>query len=171
MPEKLNLSPNGLDILKDLEKFRSKTYPDAGGKPTIGYGHLIKSNERFLRAITEDEGVALLKGDLKTAENYINATMAGKGSLNGGYRLTQHQYDALVLLVFNIGVTAFRSSTLLIYLQDGDMDEAAAQFLVWNKITVNGRKQVCQGLVARRGIERLVFIRDRKTSKNNSTTS
>lgn len=171
MPEKLYISPNGLAILKDIEKFRANVYLDAAIKPTIGYGHKIKSTERFFRPITPAEGEALLKGDLETAENYINATMAGKGSLNGGYRLNQYQYDALVLLVFNIGVTAFRSSTLLIYLQNGDMDEAAEQFLVWNKITVNGKKQVSKGLVARRGIERVLFIRDRKTSKNDSTTS
>lgn len=171
MPERLNLSPNGLAILKDIEKFRSKPYRDAAGKLTIGYGHKIKATERFLHPITPAEGEALLKADLETAETYINATMAGKGSLNGGYRLTQCQYDALVLLVFNIGVTAFRSSTLLVYLQNGDMDKAAEQFLVWNKTTVDGKKQVCQGLVARRGIERLLFIRDRKLSKNDSTVS
>lgn len=157
MPQKLYISPNGLAILEDIEKFRAKAYPDAAGKPTIGYGHLIKSTERFLRPITPAEGEALLKADLETAETYINATMAGKGSLNGGYRLTQNQYDALVLLVFNIGVTNFRSSTLLGYLQLGDMDEAAEQFLVWNKITVDGKKQVCKGLVNRRATERALF--------------
>ncbi|MGZ5056679.1 MAG: lysozyme [Methylobacter sp.] len=159
MPQKLYLSPNGLAILKDIEKFRSKPYPDAAGKLTIGYGHKIKSTERFLRPITQAKGEALLLADLENAENYINATMAGKGSLNGGYRLNQNQYDALVLLVFNIGVANFRSSTLLGYLQLGDMAEAAEQFSVWNEITVDGEKQVCQGLVTRRAIERILFLK------------
>ena len=159
LPERLNLSPNGLAILKDIEKFRSKPYRDAAGIPTIGYGHVIKSTERFSRPITPDEGEALLKADLETAENYINATMIGKGSLNGGYRLNQYQYDALVLLVFNIGAPRFKSSTLLKCLQSGDKAGAAEQFKVWNKITVNGKKQACPGLTARRGIERILFTR------------
>lgn len=161
MPQKLYISPNGLAILKDIEKFRPTPYLDSAGKQTIGYGHVILPGDTHsaanLAGITQEQARELLRADCETAENYINATMAGKGTLNDGYRLTQNQYDALVLLVFNIGVTAYRSSTLLRYLQLGDMDGAAEQFPVWNKITVKGKKQVCQGLVARRAIERLLF--------------
>ena len=151
------LSQWGLDLLKQSEAFRAEAYLCPAGRPTIGYGHVIKASERFLRPLTETEAEALLRGDCEIAEVYINATAAGKGSLNGGYTLSQNQFDALVLLVFNIGITAFRASTLLRCLQNGDKAGAAAQFLVWNKITVNGKKQICKGLVNRRQAEMRMF--------------
>lgn len=156
--KKYSLSQSALNLLKQLEWFSPVVYLCPAGKPTIGYGHVVKSNERFLRPITQAEGEALLRGDCETAETYINATAAGKGSLNGGYTLTQNQYDALVLLVFNIGVANYKSSTLLKCLQDGDKAGAAAQFLVWNKITVDGKKQVSNGLVNRRAREQALFL-------------
>lgn len=158
MNPKHTLSPRGLELLKQLEGFSAAVYRCPAGRPTVGYDHVISARERFLRPITQAEGEVLLRGDLEPAENYINITAAGKGSLNGGYRLTQNRFDALVLLVFNIGVTRFSLSTLLKCLQSGDMVGAAEQFLAWNKITVNGKKQVCEGLVKRRTAERALFL-------------
>jgi len=37
----------GINLVKSFEGFRSCVYNDAVGKPTIGYGHLIKAGERF----------------------------------------------------------------------------------------------------------------------------
>jgi lysozyme len=42
-------------------------------------------------------------------------------------------------------------------LQNGDKSGASKQFLVWNKITVDGKKQVCKGLVNRRAREQALF--------------
>ena len=157
MNNKYTLSQTGLNLLKQSEGFSAVVYLCPAGKPTIGYGHVVKAVESFKQPISTEQAEDLLRADCETAGNYINATAAGKGSLNGGYRLTQNQFDALVLLVFNIGVTAYRESTLLSCLQNGDRTGASAQFLVWNKITVDGKKQVCKGQVTRRAKERALF--------------
>jgi lysozyme len=163
MIKKYSLSKTGLNLLKQSEGFSAVVYLCPAGKPTIGYGHVVKSNESFKQPISTELGEALLRADCETAGNYINATAAGKGSLNGSYQLTQNQFDALVLLVFNIGVTAYRESTLLSCLQNGDKTGASEQFLVWDKITVIDTKtkqkvkKVCPGQVSRRARERALF--------------
>jgi GH24 family phage-related lysozyme (muramidase) len=50
----LQLSENGLDFLKNVEGFNPFVYKDAAGYQTIGYGHKLKSDERFRPGITED---------------------------------------------------------------------------------------------------------------------
>ena len=37
----MQFSDKGISLLKTLEGFRGKPYPDSGGKMTVGYGHLI----------------------------------------------------------------------------------------------------------------------------------
>lgn len=158
MNKKRTLSQHGIYLLKGFEGFKALVYNDSAGIATIGYGHVLTSGERGLKYVTDQQAEALLRADCEIAENYINATAAGQGSLNGGYTLNQHQFDALVLLVFNIGITAYRHSTLLRRLQNGDKTGAAEQFLRWNKITVNGVKQTSRGLVNRRAAERELFL-------------
>ena len=157
MIKKYTLSQTGLNLLKQCESFSAVVYLCPAGKPTIGYGHVVKAAESCKQPISTAQAEDLLRADCETASNYINATADGKGSLNGSYQLSQNQFDALVLLVFNIGLTAYRESTLLRCLQNGDKTGASEQFLVWNKITIDGKKQVCKGLVNRRAKERALF--------------
>jgi lysozyme len=58
-------------------------------------------------------------------------------------------------LTYNIGETAFKTSTLLAKLNKGDLNGAADQFAVWNK----GGGQVLKGLVRRRAAERELFLK------------
>ena len=67
--------------------------------------------------------------------------------------LTQHQFDALVSFAYNVGVNALRTSTLRRKLNAGLYDEAADQFLRWNR----GGGRVLAGLTRRRKAERLLF--------------
>ncbi|WP_077529046.1 lysozyme [Vreelandella utahensis] len=109
------LSTKGLSLLKTLEGFRNAPYDDQTGKDTdswvqgatIGYGHLIKKGEwdEFRDGITREEGEQLLRKDLRPfVEAVRNKTVR---------TLPQHQFDALVLLAFNIGRTAFSNSSAL----------------------------------------------------------
>ncbi len=67
--------------------------------------------------------------------------------------LKQHQFDALVSWVFNLGPTNLAASTLLKVLNAGEYDEVPAQIKRWNKA---GGK-VLQGLIRRREAEALHF--------------
>lgn len=64
------------------------------------------------------------------------------------------QLAMLTSLAYNIGISAFRSSTLLRLLNAGDYVGAAEQFPRWNK----AQGKVLAGLVARRAAERANFL-------------
>ena len=68
--------------------------------------------------------------------------------------LSQNEFDALVSFTFNLGGGAFRRSTLLRKLNEGDRAEAADQLLRWNRA---GGK-VLRGLTRRREAERTMFL-------------
>jgi lysozyme len=144
----MNLSEAGLDFIKSFEKFRSKVYPDEGGKPTIGYGHLVRPGEIWPPdGIDTTRALLVLKGDVGDAERCI--TTCTRVSVG------QKEFDALVSLCFNIGCGNFRDSTLLRYLNHADFDDAAKQFLVWNK----DGGHVSTGLSDRRQKEQQIFLK------------
>ena len=91
----MELSDAGLDLVKRSEGFRSHTYLDVNGFPTIGYGHRILPSESFAGVITETQATALLASDLRVAERAVERVVK--------VHLTQSQFDALVDFCFNLG--------------------------------------------------------------------
>lgn len=106
----MRISLAGLAHIKKWEGFRANRYLDSAGKPTIGYGHLIKAWESY-DTITQAEAEALLVKDVSAAESAVNRLVK--------VGLTQSQFDALVSFVFNVGQGNFASSTLLKELNAG----------------------------------------------------
>ena len=151
----------GLELTKSYEKFSAMVYPDQGGHPTIGYGHKIKSGDNYGGAPLEmDQALLLLQRDVAWATDAITR-LVDADVLDA---LNQNQYDALVSLVFNIGVGAFQESTFLSILNDGAgtlacrIDVAGLEFPRWNKATIDGEKVVSDGLVKRREAERTLWL-------------
>lgn len=147
----MKTSSEGLALIKrweaDPEHVKAGRFPsyrDVGGVWTIGYGH-TGPDVRQGMAIDETEAAALLIKDIATAEKAVNAAVA--------VPLAQHQFDALVSFTFNVGVGAFKGSTLLKKLNKGDYEAVPAQLARWNRATVNGKKTVVPGLVNRRAAE------------------
>lgn len=124
LPADLSLSDAGLAAIKREEGFRSKTYFDAAGLATIGYGHLITSGEAFPAGISEPDAEKLLREDVQIAETSIRSNVI--------VPLTQSMFDALVSFVFNVGAGAFKTSTLLKILNGGDYAAAAQEFSRWH---------------------------------------
>ena len=118
----MNISDNGVAKIKVREGEKLVAYLDTKGIPTIGVGHTGPEVKLGMR-ITPGQSMAYLKSDLKTAEDAVNK--------NVKVALTQNQYDALVSFVFNVGVRAFTTSTLLKVLNMSNYKEAAAQFNRW----------------------------------------
>lgn len=141
----MNISLNGLAFIKGWEKLRLNRYLDEGGKPTIGYGHLIKAFESY-DTITEAQANKILLQDLEIAISAVN-----KGVKVG---ITQNNFDALVSFAFNVGAGGFLSSTLLKLLNKGDIAGARLQFGKWVYIG----KQKSAGLVNRRAGDLALFI-------------
>jgi lysozyme len=136
--ESMQISAGGLDLLKRSEGFRSHTYLDAAGLPTIGYGHKLLHPECFLNGISEAQAVEILTNDLRDAERAVKRLAR--------VAMTQGQFDALVDFCFNVGAGKLEASTLLKVLNAGQYAEAAEQLLRWDHVGL----QELAGLKARR---------------------
>ena len=134
----MKTSQKGLDLIKKFESFSDKEYICPAGKVTIGYGHVILPNEHFSSSITKEEAEILLKKDLQPREKSLNILV--KVNIN------QNQFDALMSLIYNIGVANFKQSTLLKFINDRLFDKVPDQFRRWKYIN----KVVSKGLLARR---------------------
>ncbi len=143
----MKTSDAGIDLITAHEGLRLDAYPDpgTGGAPwTIGYGHTF--GVRQDDSCTEADARDFLRHDLATAEQAVNSLVR--------VPLTQHEFDALVSFTFNVGVGAFKGSTLLRMLNAADYDGAADQFARWDK--ADGR--VLAGLTKRRADEAALFM-------------
>ena len=136
----MKTSDAGLNLIKDFEQLRLHVYDDQGGKPTIGWGHLLQPGENFLD-ITKEQADNLLKDDLTDAEKTVNKLVK--------VPLTQNKFDALVSFVFNVGIGNFMLSTLLKKLNAKDYEAIPEQLKRW--VYVKGKKS--KGLERRRNAE------------------
>ena len=130
--------------LKSFEGCRLQAYQDAAKVWTIGYGHTkgVKKGDN----ITQVEAEAYLREDVEEVEGQILAL-----NLN----LTQPQFDALVSFVYNVGIGAFKKSTLLRFIREGRSEnDIKKQFYSW--VYSNGR--TLPGLVKRREWEAIRFF-------------
>jgi lysozyme len=146
----MKLSDNGIKLLKQFEGFEAKPYLDAAGIPTIGYGNTFYLDGTPVKMtdseITQEQGTNLMLNVLVKFENAVTELVH--------IPLNQNQFDALVLLVYNIGINAFKNSTLLERLNAGLYKDAADQFDRW----VYANKIVLKGLVRRRAQEKALFL-------------
>ncbi|MBT0720432.1 lysozyme [Rosenbergiella collisarenosi] len=128
----MNISNNGIAFIKNEEGERLSAYQDSRGIWTIGVGHtglvnLIPIGKGM--AITSKQSSEILKKDLSWVESAITDNVKVK--------LNQNQYDALCSFVFNIGVNAFKSSTMLKELNAGHYSKAADCMLMWSRAGSN----------------------------------
>lgn len=140
----------GIDLISQFEGLRLNAYDDGVGVWTIGWGTTVYPNGVKVKKgdkITLDQAKQYKSHDLAKFEKAVNDVV--KVPLN------QNQFNALVSLAYNIGVSAFTNSTLVKRLNEGNYKAAADQFLVW----VNAGSKRMQGLVNRRNKEREVFLK------------
>lgn len=99
-----SLYNSAIDHIKDYEGYRAHIYIDNDGAETVGYGHHIKDNEFFLTPMTEGEADKLLRCDfnhrIETVEEIHGDT------------LPYCKKIAITLLLYNIGSTKYRKSTV-----------------------------------------------------------
>ena len=147
----MNMSQKGEELLAQWEGFETNVYLDSAGLKTIGVGHLLTKDElssgkiiingepvKYANGLTKQQVFELLGQDLTRFDQAVNdgVTVA----------LKQNQFDALVSFSFNVGVSAFKNSTLLKVLNKGKYDEVPGQLGRW--VHSGGHK--VQGLVNRR---------------------
>lgn len=140
----MQISKQGIALIKRFEGFRNRAYRCPAGVWTIGYGHTkgVKAGQ----AITTQQAEEMLQADLKNFEDWVNKLVK--------VELTQGQFDALVSFCFNLGPGALDSSTLLKLVNQQKFALAADQFKRWNKA---GGVEL-SGLTKRRLAERELFV-------------
>lgn len=156
------LSPEALSMLKGYETGATpggrllahgepalKAYRDIARIATIGWGH-TGVDVHMGDTITRERAEELLQADKAKAEAAVLAMTNGK--------VTQGQFDALVLFSYNAGIEGLRRSTLMKLHNEGKYEAAAKQFALWNKATVKGRKVAVAGLTARRAAEAAIYV-------------
>ena len=140
----MEISQNGIEFIKKVEGCELVAYKCSSGVWTIGYGH-TGTDIKQGKEISLEKAERYLKNDLvrfcKAVNDLVNV------------ELTQNQFDALVSFVFNIGIGAFASSTLLRLLNQKKYVDAANQFDRW----VYSGGKVSDGLVVRRKKEKEMF--------------
>jgi len=153
----MNVGPDGIKLVQSFEGCEKKqpggtfaAYPDpgTGGAPwTIGWGTTgpdVKKGLVWTQKQCDDRFAA----DLGQFAKKVDAAI-------GGAATTQHQFDAMVSLAYNIGMTNFSGSTLLKKHKAKDYAGAAAQFAAWNKAA----GKVMAGLTRRRAAEAALYSR------------
>ena len=161
------MSQIGIDLIKKWEGLGDgdrnrpglQPYMDPVGIWTIGYGHAITVNGRFLRGsrsrstaekiynggLTLQQAEDLLREDVRRFEIGVNNLVSANTS--------QNEFDAFVSLAFNIGLGAFRRSSALRYHNMGRKDLVPRKIQLWNK--AGGR--TLRGLVNRRKDESRLY--------------
>jgi len=142
----MKISSDGLELIKHFEGCETTAYQDSVGVWTIGYGHTKGVEEGQSCSIEDAE--TMLADEMDEYEGYINSMVK--------VDLEQHEFDALVAWVYNLGPTNLRSSTLLRVLNEGKMQEVPQQMRRWNK----AKGKVLPGLERRRLAESMLFEGD-----------
>ena len=118
--------------------------PTPQDRPTIGWGSTGPDIAMGL-TWTQAECDVRFATDLAKFATGVSAAITGETA--------QNQFDAMVSLAYNIGLGAFKASTLLRLHNAGDFTGADAQFAVWNKQA----GKVLPGLVRRRATEAAMY--------------
>ncbi len=139
----MNISEEGISLIKKFEGCKLEAYQDAVGVWTIGYGHTKNVQEG--QVIKQEEAESMLLHELLEYCDYVEKAVE--------VDLTQNQFDALVSWTYNLGPSNLNRSTMLKVVNANNMGEVPTQIKRWNKA---GGK-VLDGLVRRRKAEALMF--------------
>ena len=144
----MKIDKYGLNLIIKFESCKLTAYKvdNAEKYYTIGYGHYGADVKKDMK-ISKDTAIKLFRNDIKYFESCVNSCLKVK--------ITQSMFNALVSFCYNVGFGAFKSSTLLKYVNKKQFTKASKEFKKWNKC---GGK-VLKGLVKRRLLEKIEFER------------
>lgn len=135
----------GLALIKEFEGCELTAYRCPAGVWTIAYGRTTN--------VKPGDTCSQAQADEWLIEEYDAFESKVRQAIN--VPVTDNQLGALVSFTYNIGVSAFRKSTLLRKLNAHDYAGASIEFSRWNKA---GGK-VLNGLVRRRLAETALFVK------------
>lgn len=141
------------DKLIEFEGLKLSAYLDSASIPTIGIGTIKYPNGKKVSmgdTCTKEEAIAWAKHDAERFEKALSVMVPST--------IRQTQFDALMLLMYNIGEAGLRSSTVMRLIKKNPADPAIkAAWLSWNKARVKGVLREVRGLTIRRGKEYALY--------------
>ena len=139
----MEISANGLNLIKSFEGYSPTSYQDSVGVWTIGYGSTMWNDGKRViegQVITKDGAEKVLNWEVTNKTASINSMLAPTV-------VNQNQFDSLFSFTYNLGVGDLRSSTLLKKVKVNPNDTSIRnEFMRWNK----AGGQVLKGLTIRR---------------------
>lgn len=144
----MKMSREALELIKRHEGLRLTAYRCPAGVWTIGYGHTSAAGKPEVKpgmTITKAEAEEIFLRDITVFADEVRPLLKTPLSAN--------QFGACVSLAYNIGIGAFKRSSVLRFINQKRFDDAADAFLLWNK--ANGK--ILKGLVRRRAEEAALF--------------
>jgi lysozyme len=139
------LSEKGAEFIGHFEGLRLFPYQDGGGLWTLGFGHRIVGPTPYKNGITKEQAAEWLIEDAKSTANglmYLKLDLP-----------LQHHQDAVISLVYNIGLGAFRKS--IIY---ATLEAKSTDLYAWDAWVRDAKGVTETGLVKRRNAEQRLFV-------------
>jgi lysozyme len=126
----MRLNDNGYDELHKREGIRLKPYLDTQGIPTIAMGNTFYLDGKKVtmkdKPLTMREAYKLGRVMSDNFAKQVNVLLTKE--------VTQNQFNALVSLAYNIGINAFKKSTVLNRVNVNPNDPTIANaFMMWTK--------------------------------------
>ena len=147
----MKASKNCVDLIKSFEGYSKNAYKCPANVITIGWGSTMYQDGSKIKmgdTITEEEAEDLLMWELDKKSIGLH-----------GLKLNQNQADSLLSFIFNLGIGAFKKSTLYRKINLNPWDSTIrAEFLKWNKARVGGKLIELRGLTRRRDAEANLYF-------------
>lgn len=147
-------SMEGMTVLAGFEGYEKVAYKDIAGVWTIGFGTTRYPDGTKVKqgdVCTKDQALLWKKHDIEFFENHVNRIIT--------VQVKQNQFDALVCLVYNIGVAAFEKGSIDNHINEGRIDKALEVWAEYRNARnpKTGKLEVSKGLVNRRNAEIALF--------------
>ncbi len=145
----MKINAAGLKLVEDSEGFRGRAYRCPAGIWTIGHGHTSMAGPPPVKSgmtMTESQARAVLARDLETFSHGVKSALKRD--------LTDNQFSALVSFAYNVGLGAFRGSSVLRAVNAGQDELVPRRLAQWSR--AGGR--TLPGLVKRRHAEALLYL-------------
>lgn len=127
---------------RDFYKVKTKLWNDHF---YIGYGHLVVINDKLPESITPKEALVLLKKDIEKIEKKLSLVLK--------IELNQNQVDAIISLIYDVGIKTFITSELFLELNKGNLQKSSLYFRRWSRY----KKQPIYKLIKTRKLEIELF--------------
>jgi len=131
------------EFIKKEEGFSLKAYALGDGMITIGWGHAEKTSKSQFKVgqkITEEKAQELFDEDIKEAEAGLNRIFEEWKEKGINIQVNQDMYDAMVSMIFNMGIGNFRKSEFIQLVKHNKLKEAKEKILT-TKVNYPGVKK------------------------------